>query len=143
VTDAQYREGVVNINTAPVEALAAIPGVDETIYNAILEARQSGMTFTGLNDIFQLTALNRQQLQALVDHVCTKSSVYLVRVKVRVGSSPKIYAAQALVELPASQSGTETTSEETLPNATILQWREVQRMPGWSSWIPPSSYNAP
>jgi type II secretory pathway component PulK len=151
VTDAQERTGVVNINTAPAEVLATIPGVDATIYNAVIEARQNGTVFNGLNDIFQLTALNRQQLQALVDHVCTKSSVYLVRVKVRMQGSPRIYGAQALVELApmpqaADTTGTSGTAGGTsaaptsTPTVTILQWREVPRSPGWSSWVASPNY---
>lgn len=132
VTDDQYRNGVININTAPAEVLATIPNVDETIYNAIIEARQGGTVFNGLNDLFQLTALNRQQLQALVDNVCTKSSVYLVRVKVRVLGSNEIRAYQALVEVTppsVAEDGTTTATQ-----ASIYQFKEVGRNPGWSSW---------
>jgi DNA uptake protein ComE-like DNA-binding protein len=133
VTDDEYRAGMININTAPAEVLAAIPGVDQTIYNAIIEARQGGTVFTGLNDLFQLTALNRQQLQALVDNVCTKSSVYLVRVKVRVNGASEVRAYQALVEVqpvPQSEEGTATPVQ-----AKIYQFREVGRDPGWRSWV--------
>lgn len=132
VTDDEYRNGVININTAPAEVLATIPNVDQTIYNAIIEARQGGTVFQGLNDLFQLTALNRQQLQALVDSVCTKSSVYLVRVKVRVAGSHEVRGYQALVEVQpptSSEDGTVTAS-----TATVYQFREVGRSPGWSSW---------
>jgi DNA uptake protein ComE-like DNA-binding protein len=141
VTDSQYRNGVININTAPAEVLATIPGVDETIYNAVISARNAGTVFTGMNDLFQLTDLNRQQLQALVDHVCTKSSVYLVRVRVRMPGMSRQYVAQALVELGApdtqAQSETDGTAQTatTEPQPTILQFREVQRTPGWSSWV--------
>jgi len=132
VTDDEYRNGVININTAPAEVLATIPNVDETIYNAIIEAREGGTVFAGLNDLFQLTALNRQQLQVLVDNVCTKSSVYLVRLKVRVAGSQEIRAYQALVEVqPQAQAEGGTT---TAAQASIYQFREVGRNPGWSSW---------
>ncbi len=145
VTDAQYRDGLININKAPAEVLATIPGVDTQTYNAIIAARQNGTVFTGLNDIFQLTALNYRQFQALVDHVCTKSSIYLVRVRVRVNGSQRVYAAQALVELAsqaqAGNSGAATAAIEQSA-ARILQWREVPRTPGWSSWTAPPSYSA-
>jgi len=145
VTDGEYRNGVVNINTAPAAVLATIPDVEEETVAAVIQARQGGTTFRGLNDLFQITSLNREQLQTLVDHVCTKSSVYLVRVKVRMAGSGKVYAAQALVELAAPpQEGQQTggatgspaaqQSTEPPPTARILQWREVPRTPGWSMW---------
>ncbi len=154
MSDSQTRDGVININTAPAEVLATIPKVDSTIYNAIIQARESGTVFTGMNDLFALTSLSRTQLQTLVDSVCTKSSVYLVRVKVRLKGSPRIYAAQALVEIApdTSQSTTSTTSgsttgatsatsETTTPTPIIMQWREVARRPGWSSWVAPPNYS--
>jgi type II secretory pathway component PulK len=132
VTDDEYRNGVININTAPAEVLATIPNVDETIYNAIIEARQGGTVFSGLNDLFQLTSLNRQQLQALVDNVCTKSSVYLVRLKVRALGSNEVRGYQALVEvMPPTVADDGTT---TATPASIYQFREVGRNPGWASW---------
>ncbi len=133
VTDDEYRAGVININTAPAEVLAAIPNVDQTIYNAVVEARQSGTTFTGLDDLFQLTALNRQQLQALVDNVCTKSSLYLARLKVRVNGASEVRAYQALIEVqpvPESEDGAAATVQ-----AKVYQFREVGRNPGWQSWV--------
>lgn len=147
VADAQTRTNVININTAPVEAIAAIPGVTQQIFDAVTQARQGGTQFTGLNDVFQLTSLNRQQLQVLVDHICTKSSVYIVRVKVRVPGSRKMYCAEALVELPpptssspAGSTAQTTTATTTLAPAKLLQWREVPREPGWSTWAPPPNY---
>lgn len=156
VTDAQYRNGVVNINSAPAEVLATLPGVDQTIYNTVIQARQNGTVFTGLNDIFSLTQLSRTQIQALVNNVCTKSTTYLLRVRVRTAGSQKVYAAQALIELAAAQpqqsTGTTGTAAGTQQSQTtdtataqtqvptILQWREVPRTPGWSGWTPPPNY---
>jgi DNA uptake protein ComE-like DNA-binding protein len=152
VTAGQDRPGVININSAPSEVLATIPGVDATTYQAVVDARNSGTTFTGLNDLFQLTQLNRQQLQSLVDNICTKSSVYIIRVRVRVPGSAQIYAVQALVEISAAASTTGTTGTTTSTTSTsidqptgqfrILQWREVGRTPGWQSWSPAPKYTA-
>jgi type II secretory pathway component PulK len=161
VTDGQYRNGIINVNTAPAEVLATIPGVDETVYNAIIQARQSGTVFTGMNDLFQITNLNREQFRALVDHVCTKSSVYLVRVKVRMPGGGRIYAAQALVELTAppqqaasgagatggaggtgGAAGQPADANQPPPTPKILQWREVGRSPGWANWITPPNYSS-
>jgi type II secretory pathway component PulK len=136
ITDAPYRQGVININTAPAEVLATIPGVDQQTYNAIIQARQSGTVFTGMNDLFRLTSLNRQQLQTLVDHVCTKSSTYLVRVRVRMPGSSRVYACEALVEVSGevqTATSTQTTTSSTTP-ARILQWREVPHTLGWGRW---------
>lgn len=161
VTNNRYRTGVVNINTAPAEVLATIPGVDQQTYTAVIEARENGTVFTGLNDLFQLTNLNRTQLITLVDHVCTKSSVYLVRVKVRRSGSSRVYVAQALVELAdpddsSSSTGTSSSlsngststsntssslsssnTSTTTPRARIVQWQEIPQRAIWERWSPP------
>ena len=133
VTDDENLVGVINDNTAPAEVLAAKPNVDQAIYNAVIEARQGGTTFTGLNDLFQLTALNRQQLQALVDNVCTKSSVFVARLKVRVNGASEVRAYQALIEVqpvPETEAGSVAAAQ-----AKVYQFREVGRDPGWRSWV--------
>ncbi len=157
----QYNNGLININTAPAEVLATVPGMDATLYNAIIQARQSGTAFNSLNDFFQLKAVTNRELAAIVNSICTKSNVYLVRVRVRVPGSDSMYAAEALVDLavdPSSTSATGAGASSTSPTAqtslaattaaantqtpspTILQWREVGRYPGWSNWLPPPTY---
>ena len=132
--------------------------MDQTLLTLIQSKQQSG-GFTSLNDMFQNSVFTRPQLQVLFGRVCTKSSVYLVRVRVRMQGSTRIYAAQALVELSEPQqstttgtgatgtgtTGTGTTDDTTTTDATtqipqILQWREVPKTPGWSSWQTPPSY---
>lgn len=146
VTDDPFRPGVVNINLAPTDVLAALPGVDQTILSALITARQGGTLFAGLNDLFQLASLNRQQLQVLIDNLCTKSSVYLVRVRVRMPGLAMPYVVEALVDLPeataAATAETATDAQSAPPPGRVLQWREVARSPGWSSWrstSPPST----
>ena len=142
VGSAQYRTGVYNINTAPAEVLATVPGIDEATCDAVIEARQSGTVFSGMNDIFAMDSIGRRQLTTLANSVCTKSSVYLVRVRVRIPGSRQTYAAEALIELtPADTSSSDstvgtgsTTTSTTTPQATILQWRQVPRSFGWETW---------
>jgi general secretion pathway protein K len=154
VTDDKERINLINLNSAPAEVLATIPNVDQTVYNALVNARNSGTTFNTIGDLFSLTQLNRTQLAALVDNVCTKSSVYLVRIRVRTAGSPRIFAAEALVEISlpsqtasttgssAGTTSTTDTSSTTPALPKILQWREVGRYPGWRTWTAaPSIYN--
>ncbi len=134
VTNDQFRTNVVNINTAPREVLAALTGVDQATYDAVIQARESGTVFSGMNDLFQLTDLNRQQLQALVDQVCTKSSAFLVRVWVRMATGRPM-VVQALVEVsPPEDPTAQTAGAPAAMPPRLLQWKEMARRPGWSSW---------
>jgi DNA uptake protein ComE-like DNA-binding protein len=162
VSDAPFLNGKININTAPPEVLATIPGMDQTLYNLLTQFRQQGKTFSTLNDLFQpnvftQNAQGQAQLQTLMTSICTKSSVYIVRVKVRMPGTSRIYAAQALVELAApppptttttggsttggsSSTAAQTDTSQPPPTPKILQWREIGRTPGWTSWAPAHNY---
>ena len=156
---AATNDGVLNINTAAPEALATLAGMDQTLYALILQLRQQNTTFTTVNDLFTGSTFTAAQLKTLYGKVCAKSSVYLIRVKVRMSGSARTYAAQAVVELAApnaattgqtasqvaqSASNSSSTSAATPPPPvlpSLLQFREVPRSPGWTSWLrAPSLY---
>ncbi len=121
VDDQPYHENLVNINTAPAEVLATVPGMDHATLQAIVDYRQGGSVFQSLGDLFGITTLTREQYINVIGHLCTKSSVYRVRIRVATPGQQSIYAVTALVEL-------------TDYGPRIRQWHEVTREPGWSSW---------
>lgn len=130
VDDQPYHENLVNINTAPAEVLATVPGMDHTILQEILNYRQNGQAFQSLGDLFSIQNLTRQQYINVISHLTTKTSVYRVRIKVRTPGQPSVYAVSALVELTDN-------------GPRIRQWREVPRTPGWSTWITPVALPTP
>ena len=123
IDDATVRENVVNINTAPSEVLATVPGMTRTMLDAIIGYRGGGQAFQTLGDLFTLQTIQRADFEKAIGSLTTKSSLYTVRVKVKMPNSSGIYATTALVEL--TENG-----------PRIRQWREVSRSPGWSQWIP-------
>lgn len=130
VDDQPYHESLVNINTAPPEVLATIPGMDHATLQAIVDYRQGGNVFQSLGDLFGITTLTREQYINVIGHLCTKSSIYRVRVRVAMPGQQGIYVVTALVEL-------------TDYGPRIRQWREITRNPGWSSWIASPVLTAP
>ncbi len=124
VNNNPYRNDVVDINTAPAEVLATVPGMDMTLLNAILQYRSTGQAFQTLADLFTLPGITAAELQNTVGHLTAKCSTYRIRVLVRMRGSQQVYAVQALGELT--------------PNGPqILSWHHVQRAPGWWQWAPP------
>ncbi len=130
IDDKPYRENVVNINTAPSEVLALVPGMDHTTLNAIVQYRQGGQAFQTLGDLFTLQDMQRQNFINVIAHLTAKTSTYRIRVRVRSSSQSAPVAVSALVEL--TDSGPQ-----------IIQWREVSRTPGWSTWTAPVTLPAP
>ena len=124
VNNNPYRNDVVDINTAPAEVLATVPGMDMTLLNAILQYRSTGQAFQTLADLFTLPGITAAELQNTVGHLTAKCSTYRIRVLVRMRGSQQVYAVQALGEL-------------TPTGPQILSWHHVQRAPGWWQWAPP------
>ena len=124
IDDQPYHENLVNINTASPEVLATVPGMDHATLQAIVNYRQGGNVFQSLGDLFGIQEItNVTSILAIIDHICTKSSVYRVRIRVAMPGQQSIYAISALVEM-------------TDYGPRIRQWREVTRDPGWTTWVP-------
>lgn len=130
VDSSQYHTSLINVNTAPAEVLATVPGMDQTTLDAITQFRQSGQTFQTLGDIYALSGVTRAQLQSVAGSLCTKSSIYRVRVRVRVPGQQGEYAVQAYVQM--TDNGPQ-----------LMQYREVPRLPGWAYWVPSPKLVAP
>lgn len=130
IDDSPMRENVVNINTAPGEVLASVPGMDHATLTAILQYRQGGRAFQTLSDLFSIQDIGREIFKKIIPYLSAKSSVYYVRIKVRTSGQQGMYAAIGSIELKSD-------------GAHILQWREVQRKPGWADWIPFQKLPAP
>jgi type II secretory pathway component PulK len=130
VSDAPYRDWVVNINTAPSEVLATVPGMQRSVLDAIVQYRQGGQAFQTLGDLFSIQSITRTQYESVLARLATKSSTYIVNIKVRTPGQQDVYAVSALVELDPT-------------GPVVLQWREVPRSPGWATWIHPMALPTP
>jgi type II secretory pathway component PulK len=130
IDDEPVRRNVVNVNTAPSEVLATLPGMTRRLLDAIVNRRQSGRYFQTLGDLLLLEEVDAQALRSLLPVLTTKTSTYIVRVKVRFVGQLSMSAFMAVVEM-------------TEKGPRILQWREVPRLPGWSAWIAPPQMPQP
>ncbi|MBN1461858.1 MAG: general secretion pathway protein GspK [Armatimonadetes bacterium] len=80
VDEGEMAQGKVNLNTAPLEVLALLPGSSETVASEII-ARREQQPFTSLGEIVTLlTQLpdGPAVFQQMIDRVTTKSSCFLI-----------------------------------------------------------------
>lgn len=85
-TTDRARPGLVNLNTAPVEVLAVLPGMDGTIAEAIDAYRTTTGPLTGVGDLLLIDAVDDEVFTQVADHVTTRSRRFRV---VSVGSHPE------------------------------------------------------
>ncbi len=80
VTSDLYLAGLVNVNTAPPEVLAAMPGGSAEFAKAVLERRKAE-PFVSLGDVAQFLVSQEEGptvLAQMVDRVTTKSSSFVI-----------------------------------------------------------------
>lgn len=89
-------DGKINFNTAPVEVLAALPGVG-TEYAQTIVDRQSGTGFTNLSEILDVNS-QLAFAQAIADYATTRSATFLVRSVGRAGETTVALTATVVFE---------------------------------------------
>ncbi|MBP6962997.1 MAG: general secretion pathway protein GspK [Armatimonadetes bacterium] len=71
-------EGLVNANTAAVEVLAAVPGMDQSIAREIVEYRQSNGPFEDVGKILDVAGVTDTAFSQAADNLTVRSRVYRI-----------------------------------------------------------------
>ena len=79
--------GVVNINTASLDVLACLPGVDRELAHAIIAHRQSSGFFPNIAWLLKVPGMNRQIFKQLAPRVTARSESYRILSEGKVPSS--------------------------------------------------------
>jgi len=73
------QPGRVNINTAPIEVLELLPGVDEALADQIDLLRHSKtMGITSIIELLQIPTLSRENLAAIAPFIDVSSNVFII-----------------------------------------------------------------
>ncbi len=142
----------INVNTAPEAVLEVVPGLTGEMRNELLRLRRERPEGLSWTEVLQALGVQQQGQQnrptdggeggegtpsegqpggqqdpgaQVLEHLTTRSAVYLVRCLVREGASQRIDAAAALVYWPGDSG----------EPAKIIQWRQPDKFPGWTAWF--------
>jgi hypothetical protein len=77
--DEEPIEGVINLNTAPAEIIAALPEMTPEVAQAIVAYRQSN-PFRTRGDVLAVPQVTQQIFNAMIEHVTVFSDSFKVRV---------------------------------------------------------------
>ena len=100
--------GVVNINTASLDVLACLPGIDREIAQAIISFRQSNGFFPNIAWLLKVPGLNRQIFKQAAPRVTARSETYRILSEGKLNSSGTRQRIQAIVHV--GLEGVETLS---------------------------------
>lgn len=117
LSDDDYQVGRVNLNTAPREVLLALPEMKPQIADAIIAKRQEeNGAFKSVGELLDMTEVTQEIFGKLADHICTKSSTYIIESYAELNDKPVRRTVQGMV---LRQPG---------PMAPLYYgWREVSR----------------
>ena len=112
--------GKVNVNTAPIEVLAALPGSSATVAMDIVARRQQA-PFTSLGEVAQLLLSEQdgpQVFAGMIDWLTTKSSMFIVE---SMGYTPEggVRTIRALVRRDADAVSVVQEVEQDWPMAPL------------------------
>jgi len=115
ISDDEVLQGKVNINTAPLEILAMLPGLDEEKAQAIIDRRtvpegqesavmasqqnaQESGPFAGLGQLLDVEGIDEDTFKNLVDHVTYRSHAYRIESEGRSADGKIVYNCIAVVD---------------------------------------------
>lgn len=94
-TSAPRTLGLININTAPQELLATVPGITTDIAQAIVQRQSQG--FASLGELASVSGVSTQILQQAAPYLTAISQSFIVRVVGTAGDSK--VALEAIVDV--------------------------------------------
>jgi len=80
VSDDEILRGRINVNTAPLEVLACLPEIDESIAQAIINERLNRLDGFGTAlDLLDVRGIDDNRLKGILNLICVRSDVFSVR----------------------------------------------------------------
>jgi competence ComEA-like helix-hairpin-helix protein len=113
-TTATARPGLVNINTAPLEVLASLTGMDDATAQAIIKQRDEQGPFTDVGQLLTLSSVSNSTFRQVADLLTTRSKTFRVR---STGQTADGIAHTVTCLLQVEGNGGEATTR-------TLYWRE-------------------
>jgi len=95
--------GRVNINTAPAEVLALLPGLDDALADEIVEWRQGQSPFENIGQLLQITSIDEEIFAELADSITARSYLYTIEALGHVPGSGVVKLVRCTVDVSGQQ----------------------------------------
>jgi competence ComEA-like helix-hairpin-helix protein len=91
--------GLVNINTAGLEALTCLPGLNRQLAQAIISYRQSSGFFPNIAHLLKVPGMARESFKQVASRVTARSETFRILSEGRVTSSGARQRIQEIVHI--------------------------------------------
>jgi DNA uptake protein ComE-like DNA-binding protein len=116
ITDDEILPGLVNVNTAPAEVLACLPGVDRATALAIVN-RRNAAPFESVADLLDVEGMNADAFKQLCNLIAVRSDVFSVRAFGVVGGGDRPVQTRCCVRAVIDRTG---------DRIRLTSWRELR-----------------
>ena len=104
ITDKKVIEGRININTAPVEVLAALPGMDKNRAQAIVDRREeTSQPFANIAELLDLPEISQETFIALSNLLTVRSHQFRAQSEARIEG---VKATRTVIAILERNNGT-------------------------------------
>jgi DNA uptake protein ComE-like DNA-binding protein len=112
--DEEVLKGLININTAPYEVLASLPGLDDALAMQIVKSREERLdAYQSVADLLDLPGFSTNTFKQACSHITVRSDIFSVRSFGVIGSGETYRSVEAVID-------------RTQDAATIRSWRELE-----------------
>lgn len=109
--DRDLLEGAINVNSAGIEVLMCLPGIDRTLAQAIVNSRNSSGPFANTVALLRVPGLTRDLLRPILPRLTTRSETFRILAEGIVPSRDTRRRIEVVVQIGAR-------------DITTLAWRE-------------------
>ena len=99
IEDELEAAGVVNVNTAGIDVLACLPGLDRELAQAIVNYRSSSGFFANTAALLKVPGVTQEILKRLLPRITTRSETFRILAEGRVPSSNARQRLQVIVRV--------------------------------------------
>ncbi len=99
VTDDRQLAGLVNINTASLDVLACLPGIDRNMAQKIISHRDSSGYYANPAELLEIAGMSRRLLKQVAPLVTARSETFRILAEGRVKSTGASQRIQVIVKI--------------------------------------------
>jgi competence ComEA-like helix-hairpin-helix protein len=114
IDSASEVPGLININTASLDVLACLPGVDRELAQAIISYRQSNNGFANVAWLLKVPGARREVVKQITPLVCTRSETFRILCEGTVRSTGVRQRIQEIVHVGHNEIRTVSYREDDL-----------------------------
>lgn len=99
IGDGSDLVGLVNINTAGIEVLTCLPGLDRVLAQSIISYRQSGGFFANAGELLKVPGMTRDIFKQVAPRVTARSETFRITSEGKITSTGARQRIQAIIHI--------------------------------------------